>query len=188
MKKYLFLLLILANFKTFSQFKFIDTGEMAIYNEQIWKIESQTISIEKNKQRDELYQKSLSWAKSLLLEDNKWNIITENNKSILCKGYFEFLYNKNGSVSSYPALISFELQIEDGKIIFHLNELKTRYEGEAYDPRYPYDVKELSYSILIFRPFKRVGKKIKKAKDYEQMKRVEYYLNNYVDSLSKFIG
>jgi hypothetical protein len=186
--KNILLFLIFTNFGSFAQFKFIDTGEMAIYNEQIWKIEELTVSIERNKQRDELYQKSLSWAKSLVLEDNKWNIVTENNKSILCKGYFEFLYNKHGSVSSYPALISFELQIEDGKVIFRLNELKTRYEGEAYNTRYPYDVKELSYSILTFRPYKRVGKKIKKAKDYEQMKRVEYYLNNYVEALSKFIG
>lgn len=187
MRKTFFFLLFFAYFKSIAQFKFIDTGEIAIYNEQIWKIVQHDIILESKKSKSLLYSQAISWTKSLTSKEGKWNIITEENKSILCQGTFEFLYNKNGSVSSYPALINFELQFEDEKVIFHLNELKTRYAGEPYDPRYPYDATEKFYSILTFRPYRKVGKKLKKAKDYNQMIRVEYYLNNYVESLSNYI-
>jgi hypothetical protein len=188
MKYRITLVLLFINSVVLGQFNFINTGEMAIYNEQIWQIEKTSITVEKNKLKNELFHDALNWGKKLVLEDKRWDIISESDQSILFKGYFDFLYIKNGLVSRFPALITFELLFEDKKLTFNLIELTTRYSAKVLDSNYAYDVTEFTESILTLRPFKKKGRKIKKANDYEKMKRVEYYLNSYFESLSNSIG
>ncbi|WP_304232064.1 hypothetical protein [Jiulongibacter sediminis] len=188
MRVYFFVIALFFSLQLNAQFKFKYSGELASFSEQIWVLDTNIIYIKLNLSKEKAYTRAVDWAQNLASSEHNWIVISggiENKISL--KGEFEFLYNRHGSVSQFPAHLSFDLIISDGQLQFNLNELKTRYGLQIKNTKYPNDVHEKYYSLLVQRPFKLKGKKLKEIDGFVVMKRVEFYLNQYLNSLTEFI-
>lgn len=162
----------------YSQFRYYDSGERAVYGEQIWKLNT-TSPIDINSK--EAYLQAQEWINENI-ESKQIEVTNEiGGQLIRFKTYHDLTYLiTKERVGTYPIYCQFEISIKDSLRLSVISIIFK--EQDTLDYRKIHDV-----SLLEIRPYRTIGKRSRKTDKYTQMLRIEKYLYDLHADISKYI-
>lgn len=172
--------LFLTPWASYSQFKYYDTGERAIYDEQIWKLDS-SVLVQANYENN--YLRIKEWI-SQNIESKKIVVSYDvEGETVRFKTFHNLFYLKSKErLGSYPFYCEFQIRIKGkNEAIFDIISIIYKERDNIRD--------EVIRDVSLFeiRPYRTVGKRTKKMNDYPSMISVEKYLLELHGSLSEFV-